>query len=166
MTVVMLALDETAPSAAAAEAAQRLFGPDATYFAVNVASVPPAWAPSAMVWGGVVPYAPDPAFSMDMQGNQYQEAEQDAAHEAEQLAKEAGIEAIPVGESGDAVEAIVRAAHDHDADVIVVGTGDKNWWHRLIEGSVAKDILRVANVPVLVVPVHGDGHAADASASA
>lgn len=159
MTVVMLALDETAPSAAAAAAAQRLFGPDATYFAVNVAAVPPAWAPSALVWGGVIPYAPDPAFSLDLHAEQYEEAEQDAEHEAQHLADEAGIAATPIGESGDAVEAIVRAAHEHHADVIVVGTGDKNWWHRLIEGSVAKDILRVANIPVLVVPDRGADHA-------
>jgi len=158
MTVVMLALDDTPQSAAAAEAARQLFGPDTTYFAVNVASVPPAWAPSAMVWGGVVPYAPDPAYSMDMQANTYTEAEEDAQHEAEKLAKGAGIEATPVGESGDAVEAIVRAAHDHHADVIVVGAAEKSFWHRLIEGSVAKDILRVAHIPVLVVPERSDDH--------
>ena len=42
--------------------------------------------------------------------------------------------------------------------MIVVGAAEKSFWHRLIEGSVAKDILRVAHIPVLVVPERSDDH--------
>ena len=155
MTVVLIALDDHSPSTAAAEAAKRLFGPSATYLAVNVAKAPPLWAPSALVWGGVLPYAEDPTLSYDVQTEQYQEAADAARDTAKELAADAGLSAaVVVGETGDPVDAIARAAEEHDVDVIVVGASEKNWWHRLFEGSVSKDLIRVAHRPVLVVPSH------------
>ena len=37
-----------------------------------------------------------------------------------------------------------------DADVIVLGTHDRGWFSRLLTGSVSSDVLRHADVPVLV----------------
>ena len=77
------------------------------------------------------------------------------AETAKELAADAGLSAATVvGETGDPVDAIARAAEEHDVDVIVVGAGEKNWWHRLFEGSVSKDIIRVANRPCSSCPSH------------
>jgi nucleotide-binding universal stress UspA family protein len=52
---------------------------------------------------------------------------------------------------GEVVEAILRAADDGDADVIVVGTNDKGFLQRLLSGSVSQELARKAARPVLIV---------------
>ncbi|WP_049894333.1 universal stress protein [Halogranum rubrum] len=47
--------------------------------------------------------------------------------------------------------AIVDYAHDHGADLVVVGTHGRRGLDRLLLGSVAERVLRTADVPVLVV---------------
>jgi nucleotide-binding universal stress UspA family protein len=51
---------------------------------------------------------------------------------------------------GDCAEAIHQVAVDVDADVIVVGTADKHGVERILLGSVAEQIVRMARVPVMV----------------
>jgi len=53
---------------------------------------------------------------------------------------------------GDPVDAIVRAAADHGADLIVMGTHGRSGMDRLLLGSVAESVLRRAPCPVLTVP--------------
>jgi nucleotide-binding universal stress UspA family protein len=154
MTVVLLALDGSDESRAAAEAAQRLFGDSATYLAVNVERVTPVWAPAAAVYGGVFPYAPASTLDTDAIDEVYDDAATEASSKAAELADEVGVDAEPLGEAGDPVDAILHAAQEHAADVIVVGSGDKTWWRRIAEGSVSKGLTRASSVPVLVVPHH------------
>lgn len=154
MTVVLLALDGSDESRAAADAAQQLFGDSATYLAVNVGQVTPLWAPSAAVWGGVFPYAPTSTIATEAIDEVYEDAADEARATAAELVDEAGIDAQPLGEAGDPVDAILHAAAEHGADVIVVGSGDKTWWRRVAEGSVSKGVTRASSVPVLVVPHH------------
>jgi nucleotide-binding universal stress UspA family protein len=51
---------------------------------------------------------------------------------------------------------IVEHAHDHDVDLVVMGTHDRGGINRLLLGSVAERVVRTANVPVLTLRV-GDG---------
>jgi len=51
---------------------------------------------------------------------------------------------------------IVEYAHDHDVDLVVMGTHDRGGINRLLLGSVAERVVRTANVPVLTLRV-GDG---------
>ena len=153
MTVVLLALDESEASIEAARQAHRLFGSDATYLALNVAEMSPAWGPVPPVRGAVYAYpygAPYPLVEEEIEAIPA-EATLDAAREhAHELAEEAGIAAAPVGEFGDPTTAILAAADDHEADVIVVGATDKSWWRRMIDGSVANDLVRESTRPVLI----------------
>ncbi|MER3416796.1 MAG: universal stress protein [Gemmataceae bacterium] len=75
------------------------------------------------------------------------------------------LEQIPVGEDipvervlleGDAVDGILRTAEDKGADLIVLGTHGRTGLGRLLLGSVAEQVVRRANCPVLTVrvPVH------------
>jgi nucleotide-binding universal stress UspA family protein len=155
MTLVLLAVDESEESIGAARQARRLFGADATYLAVYVSETVPAWTAVPTAWGSVYPYpyaAPYPLVEDDLaDAGSDRPVREDARDTAEQLAGEAGIDAVgTVGEIGDPAEAILSAAERHGADVIVVGATHKNWWRRLLEGSVSQDLVRRSNRPVLI----------------
>lgn len=153
MTLVLVALDESEASIAAARQARELFGEDASYLAVNVAESAPAWAAAPAAWGAVYPYpyaAPYPLIE-EAVGAPDDEVIADARETAEELAGQAGIDdAAALGEIGDPADAILDAADTHHVDVIVVGSTHKNWWHRLIAGSVSTDLARRSTRPVLI----------------
>jgi nucleotide-binding universal stress UspA family protein len=152
MPLILLAVDETPESIEAVRRARSLFGPDATYLAVSVADQPVPWFPTPLVWGGVYPYVPyDPVPGPDVVSSAGEAIGDRARETAHQVAAQAGVAAAAVGDVGDPVAAILRAADDHAADAIVVGSSDKGWWRRLVEGSVSDDVVRSATQPVLVV---------------
>jgi nucleotide-binding universal stress UspA family protein len=64
---------------------------------------------------------------------------------------ERGLEAELVPRSGPPAEAIVALAEERDADLIVVGMRRKGFFERLVEGSVAQDVMRRATCDVLAV---------------
>lgn len=149
MTRILLALDETPTAAAAAQAAHRLFGADAEYLAINVFEEVPAAAVvrDPMTWGMVWQY--------DMYSSTAEDAEaarSAAQTEAADQAAAAGVAPTEsIGDLGDPAEAILAAAHEHDIDVIVVGSHQRNWLSRLFDPSVASEVVKRADVPVLVV---------------
>ena len=51
---------------------------------------------------------------------------------------------------GDPVAVLQQAAVDYDCDVLVVGTHGRRGMERLLLGSVASDLVKVARLPVLV----------------
>jgi nucleotide-binding universal stress UspA family protein len=153
MTVVLLALDESEASIEAARQAHRLFGSEVTYLALNVAESSPAWGPVPPVRGVVYAYpygAPYPLVEEEILPARPEETLDAARETAHELADEAGVTAAPVGELGDPTTAILAAADEHDADVIVVGATEKGWWRRMIDGSVANDLVRESTRPVLI----------------
>jgi nucleotide-binding universal stress UspA family protein len=158
MTRVLVAVDESESSVRAAETAHRLFGEDAEYLAVNVTNVVDLAAipwygagygsPYAAPYGAVWSYRSD--VTLDPEG--VADGEKAAEEHARDVAEESGLAgAEAVGEEGDPAEAVLRAADEHQVDVIVVGTHDRGWFDRLLRPSVSKEILKEAKVPVLVV---------------
>jgi nucleotide-binding universal stress UspA family protein len=156
MTRVLVAVDDTEASVRAAETAHRLFGDDAQYLAVNVtnvvdmAAIPwygAGWgAPYAAPYGAVWAYRGDLTVAEGGNGEDIAEAN------AREVAQESGLPAAEaVGEEGDPATAVLRAAEEHRADVIVVGSGERGWFDRLLRPSVSKEIVKHADVPVLVV---------------
>jgi nucleotide-binding universal stress UspA family protein len=153
MTTVLIALDHSDESHAAAAAARRIFGETATYLAINVAHTPTT--AELYAWGSVFGYpypamvpAAGPADELDP------DAKSAAKADAARAARQIGIDAEPIGEVGDPVDAICRAADEHHADVIVAGWHDRNWLGRLIEPPVSDELIKRTSVPVLVVPTH------------
>jgi nucleotide-binding universal stress UspA family protein len=53
---------------------------------------------------------------------------------------------------GRVADEIVYVAHKHHADEIVVGRSERSWLGRLLYSSVSPRVLRLADVPVTVVP--------------
>ena len=64
---------------------------------------------------------------------------------------ERGIDAELVQSVGPPAEAIVALADERKADLIVVGMRKKKFFERLVEGSVAQDVMRRATCDVLAV---------------
>lgn len=151
MATVLLAIDDSPASEHAARVAAELFGPSANYLAISVADGAVPWAPMPMAWGGVYAYPPPyPLVEDDIQagaGDRASAAEDVAATVADQ----AGVDAEAMGDIGDPVAAILQAADEHAADVVVVGASDKSWWQRLFAGSVSKDVAEQSHRPVLLV---------------
>jgi nucleotide-binding universal stress UspA family protein len=160
---VLIAVDETEESVEAAQVAHRLFGDDADYLVVNV-SDPLA---SGMAWGYVYPIVPPvaaypvmmPTADVALTGTaaggatgESESAEQQAEQRAADVAGRAHLgDAEAIGDVGDAANAILEAALEHAADVIVVGSHDRSWFDKLVRASVAKRVLNEATIPVLVV---------------
>jgi nucleotide-binding universal stress UspA family protein len=154
MTTVLIAIDQSEASQIAAEAATAIFGPDARYLAINVAADPQL---DSYVWGDVYGYPYPPVIPANPEPVDDAEAIASARHAASALAAEAGIaQATAIGEVGDPVEAIVKAAEDHLVDVIVAGWHERGWVRRLFEDSVSEGLVKASPVPVMVVPLdHG-----------
>lgn len=166
MTHVLIAVDDSDSSVTAAETARRLFGDTADYTVISVSesepvywgddplgsgvvyplAVPPVGAGMGMATMPLTVRAPDRPPDADIP-TPVEAAEQTARG----VAAQAGIpEARPIGDSGDAAKAILEAAEHHHADVIVVGSHDRSWLDRLFNSSVADEVVKKAETPVLV----------------
>ena len=149
---VLVAVDGTAASDHGARAARELFGTSATYLAINVGVGPY----SAMSWAYVSPLG-GPAASFPQAWYDEIDAEAVTATarakaDARQITETAGLEQVTaIGDIGDPTSAIIRAAHQHHADVVVVGADQRSWVSRLFAGSVERLLLREADFSVLVV---------------
>lgn len=154
MTRVLIAVDHSEESSAAAERAHALFGDDASYLIVNVMEHSDGVAGA---WGHVYPVAtPFGTFPLlsrrAVAAVDQPSTEEEAAETAEEVAVESDLDgAETIGAAGDPVVAILAAAHEHDVDVIVIGSHQRNWFGRLFDPSMASQILKKADVPVLVV---------------
>ena len=82
------------------------------------------------------------------------ELSQKLAVEGCELARAAGLEAEPLSmrRAGRAWAAILTAAREHDASVIVLGRRGASAAELKILGSVANAVVHHAHCPVLVVP--------------
>ncbi len=74
-----------------------------------------------------------------------------AEREAHVAAERAGLkETELIGEIGDPAHAIVDADHQHGVDVVVVGSHQRSWLSRLFSRSVSAEVVKRADIPVLV----------------
>lgn len=163
MIQVLIAVDESEQALNAARVAYNLFGDNATYTVVNVAGESSMiWGGDSLMWGvgypvlmtpaGLVGVAPRPHAGA---GSHVPDIDSSPIDAAMQVATNVAAEAeLPnpqvVGEVGDPVRAILEAARQHQADVIVVGSHDRSWVTRLFAPSVADSILKEAEIPVLI----------------
>lgn len=80
----------------------------------------------------------------------------DAQHAVQKLARELAPEGSPkiqaISEMGLPVQAIVERARSGEFNLIVMGTHGRTGLSRLLIGSVAERVVRLAHCPVLTVP--------------
>ena len=53
--------------------------------------------------------------------------------------------------SGSATEEILKAIEQQEVDLVIMGTSGKEGWDHFILGSVAQNVIRGSNVPVMTV---------------
>ena len=142
---ILCPLDFSEPSYKALDAAielARQFG--AELVLVNV--VPPA-----------VPGVPtDPTFAFTGPGD-YEKAVKLNAEEQLLLAAQRippELKPSTVVGDGDPADEIIRIAKDENADLIIIATHGLTGWRHLVFGSVAEEVIRLDDRPVLVIPVH------------
>jgi nucleotide-binding universal stress UspA family protein len=70
---------------------------------------------------------------------------------AEELAKKGLRVRTEVGTANDVGMEILRITEHNSADLIVIATHGMTGWHRLVFGSVAEKVVRLASCPVLVL---------------
>jgi MFS family permease/nucleotide-binding universal stress UspA family protein len=98
----------------------------------------------------------DESFDADRASDVRRAAERTAAHGAS-LAAEAGF--VPRSKAVEAAptwKGIVKAAHHHNASLIVLGPHRRNGLLGHLEGSVAAAVVAHTNTPVLIVPHHSE----------
>lgn len=71
--------------------------------------------------------------------------------EAEEIAKEGGVEAHLIMEPGSAPEHVLSAASRFNCDTIVVGRSNKTFLDRVVLGSVSQHVVDHAKCNVVVV---------------
>jgi nucleotide-binding universal stress UspA family protein len=149
---ILVAVDKTDGSRRAAEFVDRFFsGMDVAITAVNVARTPVDALP-AVPFGGVFPWGPGgPGMGADDRA-----AVDEALTRERQAAEAVALAQAPADADvevvfGEVVEAILSAAEDDNADLIVVGSNDKSFLQRLLSGSVSEELARKAPRPVLIV---------------
>ena len=83
-----------------------------------------------------------------------QEATEQMAADGSERAQAAGFEATPVAVKAEhgVAAAIIDAADQHDASLIVMGTRGNTGIRSLLLGSVSHDVAHHAHRPLLIVP--------------
>ena len=154
---VLIAVDGASMSERIVRTAHRLFGEHATYLAINVGSGPY----TKMSWAYVLPVGGPSTWSAsewvdDAIAEAADTGQSGAETEASEVTHAAGLsQATPLGDIGDPTSAIIRAAHHHGADVVVIGADVRSWLSHVTSGSVERDLLREADFAVLVVDAGG-----------
>jgi len=149
---IMIAVEDSEESVDAVRTAHRLFGDGARYFVVNVGQ----GRYSSMRWAYVYPVMTPtawypPAWTTD-EANSGESGSDLAEDRALLVADAAGVDDVTaLGDVGDPATAIIQAAHEHAADVVVIASHERSWFSRLFAGSVERDVLRDADFAVLVV---------------
>ena len=92
-----------------------------------------------------------PEVVRDQMAAQYHR-EHKQLHDMAQKLRATGHDVTPLLVQGATVETILGEAEKLDAGLIVVGSHGHGAAFDLIVGSVSADVIRKANVPVLVVP--------------
>jgi nucleotide-binding universal stress UspA family protein len=143
-----VAVDESAASRRAATFVDGFFrGDDVAITAVNVARSPVPWL-APVPFGAAYAWPYGPAETDAVEAAIAEEEANATAVAAAQAPHDADVEVV----FGETVEAIIRAAEDENVDLVVVGSSDKGFLKRLLDGSVSQRLTRESTRPVLVVP--------------
>ncbi|MEO6125512.1 MAG: universal stress protein [Ilumatobacteraceae bacterium] len=149
---VLIAVDDAVASEATVRSAHRLFGDDVDYLLINVSVEP---LPPSVVWGRVSPMMMPFSYPLFTAGGTDELSAAAAAASASitsEVADKAGL--VPTEQLaavGDVADAIVRAAHEHDVDVIVVSSHERSWLSRLFQPPTAATVIKHSDIPVLIV---------------
>ena len=143
---ILLAVDQDQTSYEAATVVSEWFSDDSTVVALHVGSPVPTTALAAPVATGGIGY---PAVTLPVFRAERERIYLEAREVAEQAASITNGDVRT--EAGDPAQKIIEVAEEIEADLIVIGTGDRSWLSRVITPSVSDEVVHNAPCPVLVV---------------
>ena len=149
---VLVAMDFSDAARAALESARPL----AVTFGASLHVLHVVTEPLGQPWSGYVPAA---QFIETVE--RLQAEAQDRLTEYLSLDEWRNLRVVVATAWGDPSEQILEYAEAHGVDLIVCGTHGRCGWNRVLMGSVAERVVRLARCPVLTV--HADLAAADAA---
>lgn len=124
---------------------------------VHVATTPPA--PMGFDW---LPKRNTYTAWKDLRVQNLTAAQRHMADRVERLhAEHPGLEVEAMVREGFPAEVVLTVAHKVGASRVVIGTHGNTGFTRLLLGSVAEKLVRLSEVPVLVVKMPGGGHSHD-----
>lgn len=145
--MALLAIDHDEPSRRAAYVAATWLPAECHVVALHVGPVPTSVGtvlPPGAGMAGVV-------YPSHLASELPTDAELEAvAYDVARIALEKHPGSIHI-ERGDPASMICQVADEIDADLIVVGTGDRGWLSRLIDSSVSSSVASDAPCSVLIV---------------
>jgi nucleotide-binding universal stress UspA family protein len=148
---VIIGFDGSPASERAVREAAALLGP-------RPAVVVVVWEAGRAYEAATTPALEAPSVAIDLQSSfdadegLYAAAQRVAEHGAA-LAEQAGLSAtgVAVADEAAVADTLIRLAHDHDAQAIVVGAHGHRGIGKLLLGSTSRDVLARAACPVIVV---------------
>lgn len=144
--MVLLAIDDDQPSRLAAYATAEWLPEGSHVVALHVR---PRTVPMASAVASGVGLA-GPGYTMHLTNALPADEElQAAANEVAAKALESRSGSVRI-EHGDPAETICQVAEEIDADLIVVGTGDRSWIERILIPSVSSAVATAAPCSVLI----------------
>lgn len=86
-----------------------------------------------------------------------QEAGEQIVRDTVEMIRTSGVLAVEEAtEEGHPAEEILKYAQEHGIDLIVMGTHGRRGLNRVLLGSVAEEVVRSANVPIMTVRMAED----------
>ena len=145
MKTIVVAFDETDVSERALRRAADLAEAVEASLIVTAVAVPPVPAPGLDIAlpGATAQLAEEATDRLDLADEHLERARR--------LLEGRSLRAEFVGEAGPPADRIVAVADETDADLIVVGSGDRGFLERLLHGSVGEDVARHTKRDVLIV---------------
>jgi nucleotide-binding universal stress UspA family protein len=128
-----------------AAAVARYFGAELMVLHV----IPPAPPPAPVADATFVPTFDLPLYQEEMFASS-EKALQDLV--AQRVPQDVTAQALLL--PGDPAREIIRAAEEQAVDLIIIATHGHTGWGRLVFGSVAEKVVRLAPCPVLTIKAH------------
>lgn len=116
---------------------------------VHVLEIPPGLTPDALVH-------PDLEGKMLTLQNYLEQLSRDKFAKIQQYIQNKGVTATVGLAHGAPHEAIVKAAEQEQADMIIMGTHGRTGLQHFFMGSTAERVVRYATCPVTVIRIHED----------
>ena len=144
---ILVAVDGSPTSTLALLETAKLAQADTTVRVVHVVENP--------VWS--IPLAAGVMYDVELMRASFVQAGKDILERAKALLADKDIEArthlVDLSEAGDRsiAAALVHEARDWPADLVVIGSHGRRGFRRLLMGSVAESVIRLAAAPVLLV---------------
>lgn len=99
-----------------------------------------------------VGFSVGPQYIRDSRASELKKEHRQIQNYADEL-KTIGIDAEGILVQGATIETILKEANDLKIDLIIAGYKDHSFFYKALYGDVSKALIKVSEIPVLIVPI-------------